>query len=202
MAIHKKYLRNNMRGIRTSLSNAEQDYASYRLLENISQELWFKKSQTIALYLANNGEVNTQAIYREAWQQNKHCYLPVLHPFLKRQLDFKLFTPTSTLRKNCYGILEPFQQENAIIKPRLLDVVIIPLVAFTRSGDRLGMGGGYYDKTFAFKKSKAFCNRPLLIGAAYSFQEVDKLAVEPWDIPLNGIVTEHEYIPCTRQYEF
>ena len=75
---------------------------------------------------------------------------------------------------------------------RQLDVVIAPLVAFDESLNRLGMGGGYYDRTFAFRKRARVLRRPVLIGVAYSFQRVDRLQPENWDVPLDVVITEKE----------
>jgi 5-formyltetrahydrofolate cyclo-ligase len=65
----------------------------------------------------------------------------------------------------------------------------MPLVGFDKAGNRLGMGGGFYDRSFAFKQKRHSC-QPKLIGLAHSIQQVDNLSVQGWDIPVDNIVTE------------
>ena len=108
------------------------------------------------------------------------------------------FAPYQTgdkLIKNEFGIPEPAVSPRALIPARQLDVVFAPLVAFDLSGNRLGMGGGYYDKTFSFLTHRTKWRKPHLVGIAYDFQQVGNLDHFPWDVPLGSIITDHnEYI--------
>ncbi|WP_159287438.1 5-formyltetrahydrofolate cyclo-ligase, partial [Klebsiella pneumoniae] len=103
----------------------------------------------IALYLANDGELNTQPLIEWLWQQGKQVYLPVLHPFAKGHLLFLHYHTHTPMDKNRYGIAEPKLDQRLICPVRELDIIGTPLVAFDQSGQRLGMGGGYYDRTLA-----------------------------------------------------
>jgi 5-formyltetrahydrofolate cyclo-ligase len=91
---------------------------------------------------------------------------------------------------NCFGIPEPAGASGRWLRGAELDVVLAPLVAFDRAGHRLGMGGGFYDRTFRFVVRRAEWRRPWIIGLAYDFQRVDALPVERWDVPLHAVVTE------------
>ena len=94
------------------------------------------------------------------------------------------------LLKNSYGIPEPLSKGN---RPACnLDIVLMPLVAFDKQGNRLGMGGGYYDKTFAFKRQTLWRKKPILVGLSHHFQQVDELNNDNWDIPLTAIVTNQK----------
>jgi 5-formyltetrahydrofolate cyclo-ligase len=88
---------------------------------------------------------------------------------------------------------EPAVARKLMRLPQQLDAVIVPLLGFDNNGNRLGMGGGYYDRSFAFRKQRRAWRRPLLIGVAYSFQQVDAIQTEPWDIPLDAVITEQEF---------
>jgi 5-formyltetrahydrofolate cyclo-ligase len=116
-------------------------------------------------------------------------FLPVL---TGRQLIFAPLNKHTQLRRNRYQILEPVYTRNKCIRPRDLDVVIVPLVAFDQSGNRIGMGGGFYDRTFAFMKHRATLKRPLLVGVAYDFQRVSGLQTQTWDVPMHVVITEKE----------
>lgn len=109
-----------------------------------------------------------------------------------KRMHFAPWRMGDALRTSRYGIPEPATETEWA--PDELDVVILPLVAFNRDGDRLGMGGGYYDRAFAFLHERPRGEKPLLVGAAYAFQEVPGLSSEPWDVPLDHIVTEQGLI--------
>jgi 5-formyltetrahydrofolate cyclo-ligase len=122
------------------------------------------------------------------WQQNKCCYLPILTK--EKTLLFVRYSPGDELEPNRYGIPEPVNKIQQIA-PQALDLVILPLLAFDNAGHRLGTGGGYYDRTFAFlnqnKKNNIKC--PLLLGLAYASQQAIALPVDAWDIPLKACLT-------------
>ena len=148
----------------------------------------FLSSERVALYLSNDGEIDTDLLIKDLWQRNKQVYLPVLHPLYPGKLTFILYGPQSRMRKNQFGILEPDFRYGRKVSARFLSMVCLPLVGFDEQGNRLGMGGGFYDRTLAFMKENH--RRPQLVGCAYGFQKVGLLPAESWDIPLHLIVTE------------
>ena len=95
------------------------------------------------------------------------------------------------MRSNSFGIREP--RHRSRIPTRQLDVVLVSLVGFDPNGNRLGMGGGFYDRHFSFLKSRTRYLRPRLIGVAYAMQEVAQIPHDPWDVPMWGIVTERGF---------
>jgi 5-formyltetrahydrofolate cyclo-ligase len=103
-------------------------------------------------------------------------------------LTFREVRPGSNLIRNDFGLLEP--ETGAEIDRRRLDLVLTPLVAYDAERRRIGMGGGYYDRTFAFLKNRTLMFKPKLVGLAFNCQRVKKIAENPWDIPLYRIVTE------------
>ena len=121
-----------------------------------------------------------------AGHKNIEVYLPVIND---KALVFARYGRSSNWKKNRFGILEPI--DSTPISGSELDWVFMPLVGFDHKGDRLGMGGGFYDRTFEHKSDKT-----KLIGLAHDCQEVNQLPTASWDVPLSGIITPTRYINC------
>ena len=189
-----------MRQKRRALTPANQKQAASQLSSTLTLSHLFKRSKHVAIYLANDGEIDPQQYISKLWKSNKHCYLPVLHPTKKNCLWFFRYTPTTRLKKNRFGIPEPSIKNRIRISPWALNLVLFPLVAFDDQGGRLGMGGGFYDRTFEFTctgKATAIGSRTQLYGLAHHFQQVESIPSEPWDIPLHGIATDKQLFLTT-----
>lgn len=185
----KLQLRSQVRAKRRSLSKTEQEKAATLITHRLFQHPAFKQAQKIALYLPFDGEVPTYSILKMALLAHKSCYAPVLANKLLSFVKVETLTP---LKANRFGILEPQYPHMKQISAQSLDVVLLPLVAFDKNCHRLGMGGGFYDKTFAFKKRMP---KPLLFGLAYDFQRVMHVPRGELDILLDGVITEkHLYL--------
>ena len=188
--------RNDIRRIMREQRRALPAYTRHRLSErvcrNIARSTLFHRSKRIALYLSNDGEIDLTPLVLRAWAMGKKCYLPVLGT--RRRLWFAPFHRGSVLVRNRFGILEPTPGKAHMQATWGLDLLLAPLVAFDSAGNRLGMGGGYYDRTLFYLKLRQHWRKPHLLGVAYSFQEVEKLIPATWDIPLQGIATEQEVI--------
>ena len=174
-----------MRQKRRALSAYQQKKAAKGLVKSLKNSDLFKRYKHLAIYLANDGEIDPSLFIEQLWKSKKVCYLPVIHPVKKNYLWFYQYDTKTQLKPNRFGILEPSLKNKKRIPPWALGLVLFPLVAFDKKGGRLGMGGGFYDRTFEFTKDKA-----KLYGLAHHFQEVDRLPTEPWDIPLHGIATD------------
>ena len=201
---NRAHLRKLIRQRRQALSNAEQQQASQLLLQQLSVHTKIQQAQHIAIYLANDGELNPELFIQWCWQQNKHVYLPVIHPFSKGHLLFLHYTPQTVMVKNHYGISEPKLDVRHLCQVQQLDLLCTPLVAFDIKGARLGMGGGFYDRTlekwykqYLAKVQNPVKNTPLHslypIGIAHDCQLVDKIPLEQWDIPLPEIITPTQH---------
>lgn len=186
-------LRAQLRQRRQELSPQQQIKAGQRLAGVVNTLKSFQCSQRLAVYLANDGEISTEAIISSAWSQGKTCYLPVLlNGDHTPPMAFLRYQPDTLLQKNCYGIPEPCWQADALCPPEQLDLVLLPLTGFDCQGGRLGMGGGYYDRTFAFMKNQP-ASGPVLIGLAHECQKVSHLPLADWDIPMVGVATDSRY---------
>ncbi len=189
MSDPSQQLRLFMRQQRRNISTQQRCRAAAQLAFNIAHHPLLKTAKHVACYLENDGEISLEPLIQRLWQTRKHCYLPVLHPF-KRGLLFLPYTPNTRLRNNRFGIAEPCEPHLAR-RAWALDVVLTPLLAFDQQGHRLGMGGGFYDASFAYLKQRRFCQRPTLLGVAFECQRTLELPhINPWDIPLQGAVTE------------
>lgn len=160
------------------LANAARDML-------IKEEI-FKQSRHIACYYAFKSEFATQPIMEAIWQAEKVCYLPVLTE--SKALKFVRYDQRDELQPNQYAIPEPVNME-VTVSPDKLDLVILPLVAFDSSGMRLGTGGGYYDRTFAFLQTRQE-HKPFMLGLAYASQQAESISAEAWDIKMDAVLTE------------
>ncbi|WP_461481603.1 5-formyltetrahydrofolate cyclo-ligase [Porticoccus sp.] len=184
-----KAIRSLMRKRRRALTRQQQQHAGNGLAEQLCRLPAFRYRQRIAFYLANDGEIDPQFAMGIAQRAGKHCYLPVLHPLKQNRLHFVRHRRDDALVANRFGIREPSLRGNSIASLHAIDIILLPLVAFDRQGNRLGMGAGFYDRTLS-----RLGRRTLLIGLAHSCQETDSIARQPWDIPLHAIVTERQVI--------
>ncbi|MGH1460502.1 MAG: 5-formyltetrahydrofolate cyclo-ligase [Neptuniibacter sp.] len=191
----RQELRKQLRAKRRALSTAQQTQAAYNLLQTIRNRLDFRRSKHIALYLANDGEINPMPIIEYCWKVGKKVYLPILHPVLHNRLWFAPYTSSSPMIRNIYGIKEPKLIPSKRRSAWTLDMVLLPLVGFDKNGNRMGMGGGYYDRTFSFKGCNKGLTGPSLVGLAHEIQRVEKLPVESWDIPLTAIISDQQCYP-------
>ncbi|EBK6838712.1 TPA: 5-formyltetrahydrofolate cyclo-ligase [Salmonella enterica subsp. enterica serovar Javiana] len=142
-------------------------------------------AHTVAVFLPFDGELDTQPLIEQLWQAGKRVYLPVLHPFSPGNLLFLHYHPQSALVTNRLKIREPRLDVRDVLPLAKLNVLVTPLVAFDEGGQRLGMGGGFYDRTLQNWQQ----HKILPVGYAHDCQLVEKLPVEEWDIPLPAVVT-------------
>lgn len=186
-------LRKELRAQRRALSDQERSDASYALFNHLHKRKLFRTSKRIALYLPNDGEIDLWPLIHKAWKLGKQVYLPAIHRPGYDRMHFLRFDRQTRLIRNRFGIQEPRFPGSKNIRVQSLDLVLMPLVAFDLKGNRLGMGGGFYDRTFAMLNTRSHWHKPRLIGTAYDFQKVDQLPNEPWDVPLDGIATPETF---------
>lgn len=188
----KNDIRRQVRRRRRALSPAERERAAARVTAVLGGLGIFMAARRVAIYRASDGELDLwPAALHHA---GKEYFLPVVPPPGRRRMRFAPVHAESSFISNRYGILEPDVPAASMVSALELDLVLAPLVAFDRRGGRLGMGGGYYDATFAFLASRTRWLRPRMAGVAYAFQEVPHIERDPWDIPLSTVVTDQGVI--------
>ncbi len=183
-------LRRKLRQARRQLTPAQQRLAASRLYRQLAQHPVFRRVRHIALYLPNDGEIDPGLLLRAAQRRGKATYLPVLNPWPRTRMVFQRIKPGERLRRNRFGIFEPVIRSARQRRVWALDLLLMPLVGFDGKGGRLGMGGGFYDRSLAYRAMRKKSHKPTLLGLAHECQRVDQLPLESWDVPIQGTVTD------------
>ncbi|NWB99456.1 5-formyltetrahydrofolate cyclo-ligase [Pseudomonas gingeri] len=186
-------LRRLLRKARRALSASEQRQAARGLYRQLAQHPLFRRARHISLYLPTDGEIDPRLLLREAQRRGKHTYLPVLSAWPRTRMVFQRIRPGEKLLPNRFRILEPRVNLAAQRKVWALDLVLLPLVGFDVEGGRLGMGGGFYDRSLAYLARRQSWRKPTLLGLAHECQKVGKLNQASWDVPLQGTVTDRAW---------
>jgi len=184
-------LRQKKRQLRQQLSNTIQHKHSQLLCQNTIKLRHYRNAKHIALYLANDGEIDPATLVEHARFLQKKIYLPILSP-IKNSLYFAPFETNSQWKSNRFDIPEPICHPSKWKTAQQMDLLLLPLVAFDTQGNRMGMGGGFYDRTLAYRQHRNFWKKPILMGLAHETQKVDSLTSQNWDIPLDFIITEKQ----------
>jgi 5-formyltetrahydrofolate cyclo-ligase len=191
------------------VSVPERARAAASIAQHADRTLHLHRGQRIGIYAATAEELDTSPLIARALRRGCWVYLPridsrrrVATMRFARIAEGGLAMPrgraaaSAALRMNRFGIIEP--EGAQLASARLLDVVFLPLVGFDRHGTRLGMGGGYYDRAFGFRRLRSIWRAPLLIGIGYASQQVDRIAPAAHDVPLDLVITERGVIRCER----
>ena len=182
-------LRRDLRLRRQSLSREQQLRASLAITASINALDRYRRASRIAAYVGSKGEIDPMPLLYLAHDMGKQCFLPVLHPFLPGRLWFVPWTPGTPMQFNRFNIPEPVFDAQDICKPQWLDIIITPLLGFDEQCHRLGMGGGFYDRTLARTHMPQRTDKPFLIGVAHDIQRCKRLPVQPWDVSLDYVIT-------------
>ena len=183
-------LRRLLRQQRRQLSPLQQKKAARALYRQLAQHPLFRRARHLALYLPNDGEIDPRPLLREAQRRGKATYLPVLNAWPRTRMAFQRLMPGERLVRNRCRIEEP-RTNTARQRPVwTLDLVLMPLVGFDEEGGRLGMGGGFYDRSLAYRSRRKQGQKPTLLGLAHECQKVDRLPLASWDVRLQGTVTD------------
>jgi 5-formyltetrahydrofolate cyclo-ligase len=180
-------LRRELRTRRRAIPAPVRIAAAEALAQRLLALPMFPAQGAIAGYWAMDGEIALHVLQLRLPPQVRYC-LPVLGD--DGQLRFGPWHPGEPLLANRHGIPEPDLAADALLAPGELAMVLVPLVGFDARGNRLGMGGGWYDRSFAFRNAPASGPPPWLVGVGFAAQQLDALQPAPWDVRLDAACTE------------
>ena len=187
-------LRQRLADRRRAVPPAKRIAAAQGLRRSLEQLPEYFTDARVAGYWACQGELPLNLALAPLAARGQQFLLPVLGE--GQHLRFAAWKSGDPVQVNRYGIPEPVEPVE-LLEPFQLDLVLVPLLGFDRRGNRLGYGGGYYDRSFAFLNEQVRPTEPLLVGIAYAFQELAEVDEREWDVPLDFVATEHELIDCT-----
>lgn len=191
--LSRPHLRRMLRKARRALTPSEQRQAAHGLYRQLAQHPLFRRAKHISLYLPTDGEIDPRLLLRAAQRRGKATYLPVLSAWPRTKMVFQRVRPGDKLLPNRFRILEPRVNARRQRQVWALDLVLLPLVGFDDGGGRLGMGGGFYDRSLAYLARRQSWRKPTLLGLAHECQKVERLAQASWDVPLAGTVTDKQW---------
>jgi 5-formyltetrahydrofolate cyclo-ligase len=175
-------VRRRYRAARRALSRSEQEQHAEAVARRFVATRVMLTFTRFAVYAPSDGELDPSPIADRLLAMNKIVALPVVER--ARQLNFYRYDLDARIVRNRFDIPEPDTGSATLVPTAILDVVLVPLVAFDDEGRRLGRGGGYYDATFGARR------RALLIGLAHELQHHHGLIHQKWDVPLDAVITE------------
>jgi 5-formyltetrahydrofolate cyclo-ligase len=171
---------------RGELSPQQLQAAAEGLAQRIIELDVYAHSTKLAVYFAVNGEISLDPVIDHALAAGKHVFLPNLD---RKSLRFSPYFREQKMRINTFRLPEPDVGDEQMLQPDQLDLVLAPLVVFDEKRNRIGMGGGFYDRSFAMRKSPQV-TVPVLIGVAHELQKVEQIIPEDWDVRLDMVVTD------------
>jgi len=187
-------LRAQLRAQRRAIPPHERASASRQFARVLRRSQLLRPGRRIAVYVAHDHEADPHLVVQLARRNRCELYLPAIVDYRRRRMEFRRYASDAQLRPNRYGIAEP-QRTATRIAVRHLDVILVPLVGVDSQGTRLGSGAGFYDRCLHHLRGGRRWRRPKLIGLAYEFQRVGRLAAGAWDVPLHALITEQGLYP-------
>jgi 5-formyltetrahydrofolate cyclo-ligase len=192
LSAQRKSLRKSLRAKRRTLSPQERRDAAKKIAQHISEAFHLYPNQRVAIYSPLPDELDTAPLLEVLNQHRCAVYLPRLIDLRARRMRFYPASPS--MQPNHLGILEPDGATS--LHARWLQLVFVPLVGFDLTGMRLGMGAGYYDRAFAFRRWRQTWRGPKLIGIGYAFQRIDRIEAAAHDVRLDAIATDEGVLQC------
>ena len=184
-------LRQTLRDARSSMSTYDVEKHSLAIAQRAYPLV--SHAHRMAGYFALGCEVDVAPLLEQCRTNDQLTYAPLVKQ--GNTMSFVPFKENTQIAINQYGIKEPIAKESDYLRPGQLDAVLVPLVGFDSHCNRMGMGGGYYDRSFSHRRDSA--GKPLLVGVAFDFQGVESVHADWWDVPLDYIVTETRIIQRT-----
>ncbi len=193
MPLSKPELRQALKEIRDNISSEAKQSASLSFSSLAKSLAAFQTAQKVGVYLHSEMEAPTTDLIQLCYRSNKCVFAPVITSVSDRTMSFAEHPEGNPLSTNAYGLNEPEYKAGSLISILNLDIVFVPLLGFDRSGNRIGMGAGYYDRALSEQKNGKN-ELPTLIGLSFSEQECSNVPNDTWDVPLNCIITPQDII--------
>lgn len=193
--LDKAALRKQLRAIRAAVPDSARRLAGPALLRQALSRRLLRRKLRVGFYIPAKGEVDVLPLLDRALGMGLDCYLPIVPGRGRRKLWFGRLGEHPSWRLNRYGIPEYHHRAAKRVRANHLDLLFMPLLGFDAQGFRIGMGGGYYDASLAFLARRRCWRRPRLVGVAFAAQQVPRIPNDPWDVALNGVLTELGYRP-------
>jgi 5-formyltetrahydrofolate cyclo-ligase len=185
----KTDIRRLLRRARNAVPDDVRTQAATRAVQFALRQHLLHRKRRAGFYIPAKGEFNCLPMIDRALQMGMTCYLPMVPPSRQKKLWFSKLGDGPHWALNRYGIPE-YVRHNGRTRVSGLDILFLPLLGFDERGYRMGMGGGYYDSSLAYLAKRRNWHRPLLIGLAFETQRLERLPTDPWDIPLDAVITE------------
>ncbi|MEH7414133.1 5-formyltetrahydrofolate cyclo-ligase [Neobacillus drentensis] len=182
----KNLIRKQVKETLSTLSRPLYEHYSFKIASTLYTDVDWEKAKTIGIYVSRQPEVDTYQIIRKAWEQGKQVVIPKCSP-KDKGLAFRTLTDFSQLESIYYGLLEPIETLTTEINAEEIDLIIVPGLAYTRTGYRLGFGGGFYDRFLSEYPGKT-------LSLAFNQQIIPNFPIEDHDIPVSKIITNEEVI--------
>ena len=188
-----KEFRKAIRSTRKSVAGPQRKQWNDQISARIFETPEYRESKRIAGFLAFDGEADPRCVMAQAIKDGKQVFVPIMQGKTDPLLFIEWF-PDTQLKKNRFGIEEPVGDRNSIVPATSLELVITPLVAFDAVCNRIGVGGGFYDRTFEFLNQRSDpgvrAREVAMLGFAFELQKLDAIHAQPWDVGLTGVATE------------
>lgn len=198
----KAALRRQLRTVRRAVPAAIRRQAGRALVRHALRHRLLAARRRIGFYIPANGEIDVMPLLNRAYAMGVECFLPIVPGRKQRKMWFSHLEHQPHLphhwRLNRFGIPEYHLPRGLRLRASRLKTVFMPLLGFDGLGYRIGMGGGYYDASLEFLSSRRTWRAPRLVGVAFSQQEVERVPFDPWDVPLDGVLTERGLLRPSR----
>lgn len=193
--MNKRELRSHLRTARRGIPPQQRRVAALGLLR-MAQKNRLLRYRRIGFYIPTAEEIDLLPLLNKALWLRRQCFLPVVPPRFQKRLWFTRLTAQPRWYHNRFGIQEHWSPRP--VRASRLDLLFVPLVGFDETGYRLGMGGGFYDASLAYLRHRRRWRKPLLVGVGYECQKVTRVPHDPWDMPLDAVLTEKQLYRFAR----
>lgn len=185
----KNKIRQDILKIRKKLSSKTIDDKSNFIYHHLKKLSLYENAQNIMVYIDFRNEVRTNQIIDDLLSSNKNVIIPISVPKTKEMILSKVLDPKKELIEGTYGILEPKEEYIRKIDSSIIDLILVPGVAFDSKGHRIGYGGGYYDRFLDTLKKHI-----PTVALAFDLQIIERVPYDPFDKKMDYIITETKII--------